>query len=59
MNERDERALQPAPACCRSCMHCTEWRGTTGVRHDCLRGLPMHPDCPWARPRTEPNVKEA
>lgn len=59
--DRDERALLPVPEGCKTCAHVIEWRGTTGARHDCLRGYPMHAGCAWQSPRTESrcNPKEA
>jgi hypothetical protein len=52
MNQRDERAKQAPPPGCQRCAHCLEWRGTTGERHDCLRGMPMHDGCAWQSVKT-------
>jgi hypothetical protein len=53
MNPREARTLLPPPPECLQCAHVIGWSGINGRHHDCLRGLPMHPDCPWHSHKTD------
>lgn len=51
-----DRSLIPPPECCTRCVNLRQWDSPAGVRHECINGHPMHPDCGWMwerKPRQE------